>query len=44
VNAGENEAVGVLSTEEAFGVIDQICETGKPIFVLSSIRTLPPET
>ena len=35
VDAGEREADGVLSTEEAFGVIDQICETGKPIVVLS---------
>ena len=35
VDAGDKEAEGVLSTEEAFGVIDQICETGKPIVVLS---------
>ena len=35
VNAGEHEAVGVLSTEEAFSVIDQIRATGKPIVVLS---------
>jgi radical SAM protein with 4Fe4S-binding SPASM domain len=35
VNAGEGEAEGVLSTEEAFGVIDQIRSTGKPIVVLS---------
>ena len=35
VNAGENEAVGVLSTQEAFSVIDQIRATGKPIVVLS---------
>jgi len=35
VDAGERETEGVLSTEEAFGVIDQICETGKPIVVLS---------
>jgi radical SAM protein with 4Fe4S-binding SPASM domain len=35
VDAGELEADGVLSTEEAFGVVDQICETGKPIVVLS---------
>jgi AdoMet-dependent heme synthase len=35
VDAGEREADGVLSTDEAFGVIDQICETGKPIVVLS---------
>jgi radical SAM protein with 4Fe4S-binding SPASM domain len=35
VNAGENEAVGVLSTEEAFSVIDQIRATGKPVVVLS---------
>ncbi len=35
VDAGEKEASGVLSTSEAFAVIDQICETGKPIVVLS---------
>jgi radical SAM protein with 4Fe4S-binding SPASM domain len=35
VDAGEREAEGVLSTAEAFGVIDQICETGKPVIVLS---------
>lgn len=35
VDAGEREAEGVLSTEEAFKVIDQICETGKPVVVLS---------
>jgi AdoMet-dependent heme synthase len=35
VDAGDREAEGVLSTEEAFGVIDQICETGKPVVVLS---------
>jgi radical SAM protein with 4Fe4S-binding SPASM domain len=35
VDAGEREAEGVLSTEEAFCVIDQICETGKPVVVLS---------
>jgi radical SAM protein with 4Fe4S-binding SPASM domain len=35
VDAGDKEAEGVLSTGEAFGVIDQICETGKPIVVLS---------
>ena len=35
VDAGEREAEGVLSTEEAFRVIDQICETGKPVVVLS---------
>jgi radical SAM protein with 4Fe4S-binding SPASM domain len=35
VDAGEEEADGVRSTEEAFGVIDQICEIGKPIVVLS---------
>ena len=35
VNAGEREADGVLSTEEAFGVIDQICQIGKPVVVLS---------
>jgi AdoMet-dependent heme synthase len=35
VDAGEREAEGVLTTEEAFTVIDQICETGKPVVVLS---------
>ncbi len=35
VDAGELEAEGVLSTGEACAVIDQICETGKPIVVLS---------
>ena len=35
VDAGEREAEGVLSTEEAFRVIDQIWETGKPVVVLS---------
>jgi len=35
VDAGELEAEGVLSTKEAFGVIDQIRETGKPVVVLS---------
>ncbi len=35
VDAGERDAEAVLSTEEAFGVIDQICETGKPVVVLS---------
>jgi len=35
VDAGEREAEGVLSTEEAFGVIDQIRESGKPVVVLS---------
>ena len=35
VDAGDREADGVLTTNEAFGVIDQICETGKPIVVLS---------
>ena len=35
VDAGEKEADGVLSTQEAFGVIDQIRATGKPIVVLS---------
>lgn len=35
VDAGEKEASGVLSTSEAFAVIDQICETGKPVVVLS---------
>jgi radical SAM protein with 4Fe4S-binding SPASM domain len=35
VDAGEQEADGVLSTEEAFFVIDQIRATGKPVVVLS---------
>ena len=35
VDAGEREAEGVLSTAEALGVIDQICEAGKPVVVLS---------
>ena len=35
VDAGEREAEGVLSTAEAFTVIDQICETGRPVVVLS---------
>jgi len=35
VDAGEEEAAGVLSTQEAFSVIDQICETGNPVVVLS---------
>lgn len=35
VDAGERDAEGVLSTREACAVIDQICETGKPIVVLS---------
>src|SRR4030042_3031154 len=35
VNAGQDEVEGVLSTEEAFGVIDQIRVTGKPVVVLS---------
>jgi len=35
VDAGNREAEGALSTEEAFGVIDQVRETGRPIVVLS---------
>jgi AdoMet-dependent heme synthase len=35
VDAGEREAEGVLSTEEAFSVIDQLRRTGRPIVVLS---------
>ncbi len=35
MDAGVREVDGVLSTEEAFGVVDQICETGKPVVVLS---------
>jgi len=35
VDAGDEEAEGVLSTREAFGVIDQIRATGTPVVVLS---------
>lgn len=35
VDAGDTEAAGMLSTPEAFSVIDQIRATGKPIVVLS---------
>jgi radical SAM protein with 4Fe4S-binding SPASM domain len=35
VDAGEAEATGVLDTEEAFAVIDQIRATGTPVVVLS---------
>jgi len=35
VDAGNHEAKGVLSTEEAFAVIDQICELGRPVVILS---------
>lgn len=35
VDAGDTEADGVLTTEEAFSVIDQIRMTGKPVVVLS---------
>ena len=35
MNAGEHEAAGVLSTEEAYAVIDQICELGRPVVILS---------
>lgn len=35
MNGGEDEAQDVLSTEEAFGVIDQICELGRPVVILS---------
>jgi AdoMet-dependent heme synthase len=35
VNAGEHEATGVLSKQEAYAVIDQICELGKPVVILS---------
>jgi AdoMet-dependent heme synthase len=35
VDAGELEADGVLSTQEAFSVIDQIRATGRPVVVLS---------
>ncbi len=35
MDAGEEEAAGVLSTQEAFSVIDQICGTGNPVVVLS---------
>ena len=35
MDAREQEAEKVLSTEEAFGVIDQIRQTGKPVVILS---------
>lgn len=35
VDAGVEEVAGVLSTQEAFSVIDQIRATGKPVVVLS---------
>ena len=35
VDAGDQEADGVLSTGEAFAVIDQIRATGRPVVVLS---------
>jgi radical SAM protein with 4Fe4S-binding SPASM domain len=35
VDAGDKETDGVLSTEEAFSVIDQIRATGRPVVVLS---------
>jgi AdoMet-dependent heme synthase len=35
VDAGDEEVTGVLSTQEAFGVIDQIRVTGTPVVVLS---------
>jgi radical SAM protein with 4Fe4S-binding SPASM domain len=35
VDAGDKEADGVLSTQEAFSVVDQIRATGKPVVVLS---------
>ena len=35
VNASEHEAEGVLSTDEAYAVIDQICEMGRPVVILS---------
>jgi radical SAM protein with 4Fe4S-binding SPASM domain len=35
VNAGEHEAAGVLSTGEAYAVVDRICELGKPVVILS---------
>jgi AdoMet-dependent heme synthase len=35
VDAGEHEAEQVLSTEEAFGVIEQICALGRPVVILS---------
>lgn len=35
VDAGEQEADGVLPTQEAFAVIDQIRNTGRPVVVLS---------
>jgi radical SAM protein with 4Fe4S-binding SPASM domain len=43
VGAGEQEAEGVLSTEEAFSVIDQVRELGNPIIVLSGGEPLERE-
>ncbi|MDO8841551.1 radical SAM/SPASM domain-containing protein [Methanocalculus sp.] len=43
VDAGEHEAEGVLSTEEAKVVIDQIAEVGRPIVVLSGGEPLERE-
>ncbi|MDD4568177.1 MAG: radical SAM protein [Methanoculleus chikugoensis] len=34
-DAGEHEAEGVLSTAEAFSVIDQLASIGKPVVILS---------
>ncbi|NLV27780.1 MAG: radical SAM protein [Methanomicrobiales archaeon] len=35
VNAGNSEIKGVISTAEAYHVIDQICEVSKPVLILS---------
>ena len=35
VDAGDKETAGVLSTKEAFSVIDQLRATGRPVVVLS---------
>jgi MoaA/NifB/PqqE/SkfB family radical SAM enzyme len=40
VDAGDTEADGVLSTHEAFSVIDQIRATGKPVVMLSGGESL----
>lgn len=40
-DAGEREAEGVLSTQEAFSVIDQIAFVGRPVVVLSGGEPRP---
>lgn len=35
VDAGDREVADVITTKEAFHVIDQICEVGRPVLILS---------